>query len=187
MNSLVLELLSLNAQRSTILSNNAEKNLFLGQIENKIKLQKQAILENVKNNLNTLNLTQNELDYRASKLQGEISRLPRTELSMVSMQRQFNLTDAIYTYLLEKRSEAAIAMASNYPDYEILEPARAVTASILSPRTMMNWLVALFMAVMIPTIFIILKNFFNEKISSVKDVEQYDQPAGDEPDLYKLL
>jgi hypothetical protein len=53
MNSLVLELLALNAERSTILSNNAEKNLFLGQIENKIRLQKQAIIENVKNNLNT--------------------------------------------------------------------------------------------------------------------------------------
>ena len=122
MNSLVLELLALNAERSTILSNNAEKNLFLGQIENKIKLQKQAIIENVKNNLNTLNLTQNELDYRESKLSGEISRLPRTELNMVSMQRQFNLTDQIYTFLLEKKAEAAIAMASNYPDYEILEP-----------------------------------------------------------------
>jgi capsular exopolysaccharide synthesis family protein len=172
MNSLVLELLSLNAQRATILSNNAEKNLFLGQIENKIKLQKQAIIENVKNNLNTLNLTQNELDYRESKLSNEISRLPRTELSMVSMQRQFNLTDAIYTFLLQKRSEAAIAMASNYPDYEILEPARDVTASIISPRTKLNWLLALFMAVMIPTIFIILKNFFNEKVSSVRDVER---------------
>lgn len=172
MNSLVLELLSLNAQRATILSNNAEKNLFLGQIENKIKLQKQAIIENVKNNLNTLNLTQNELDYRESKLSNEISRLPRTELSMVSMQREFNLTDAIYTFLLQKRSEAAIAMASNYPDYEILEPARDVTASVISPRTKLNWLLALFMALMIPTIYIILKNFFNEKISSVRDVER---------------
>jgi tyrosine-protein kinase Etk/Wzc len=172
MNSMVLELLALNAEKATILSNNAEKNLFLGQIENKIKLQKQAIIENVKNNLNTLNLTQNELDYRQSKLSNEISKLPRTELNMVSMQRKFNLTDAIYTFLLEKRSEAAIAMASNYPDYEILEPARAVTASILAPKTMMNWLLALFMAVMIPTIFIILKNFFNEKISSVNDVER---------------
>ncbi|MBE0667443.1 MAG: polysaccharide biosynthesis tyrosine autokinase, partial [Bacteroidales bacterium] len=172
MNSLVLDLLALNSERSTILSNNAEKNLFLGQIENKIKLQMQAITENVKNNLNTLNLTQNELDYRANKLSNAISKLPRTELNMVSMQRQFNLTDAIYTFLLEKRSEAAIAMASNYPDYEILEPAREVTASIISPRTMFNWLVAIFMAVMLPTLFIILRNFFNEKISSVKDVEQ---------------
>ena len=171
MNSLVLDLLALNAERSTILSNNAEKNLFLGQIENKIKLQRQAIIENVKNNLNTLNLTQNELDYRESKLSNEISRLPRTELNMVSMQREFNLTDAIYTFLLQKRSEAAIAMASNYPDYEILEPARDVTAAIISPRTSLNWLIALFMAFMVPTIYIILRNFFNEKISSVRDVE----------------
>jgi len=154
------------------LSNNAEKNLFLGQIENKIRLQKQAIIENVKNSLNTLNLTQNELDYREGKLSGEISRLPRTELNMVSMQRQFNLTDQIYTFLLEKKAEAAIAMASNYPDYEILEPARDITASIIAPRSSLNWIIALFMAFMIPTLYIILRNFFNEKITSVRDVER---------------
>ncbi|HOG57535.1 MAG TPA: polysaccharide biosynthesis tyrosine autokinase [Bacteroidales bacterium] len=172
MNSLVLELFALNSERATILSNNAEKNLFLGQIENKIRLQKQAIIENVKNSLNTLNLTQNELDYREGKLSGEISRLPRTELNMVSMQRQFNLTDQIYTFLLEKKAEAAIAMASNYPDYEILEPARDITASIIAPRSSLNWIIALFMAFMIPTLYIILRNFFNEKITSVRDVER---------------
>ncbi len=172
MNSLVLEMLALNAERATILSNNAEKNLFLSQIENKIRLQKQTIIENVKNNLNTLNLTQNELDYRENKLSGEISRLPRTELNMVSMQRQFNLTDQIYTFLLEKKAEAAIAMASNYPDYEILEPARDITASIIAPRTGLNWIIALFMAFMIPTLYIILRNFFNERVTSVRDVER---------------
>lgn len=172
MNTLVLELLSLNAQRSSILSGNAEKNLFLGQIENKIKLQKQAIIENVTNNLNTLNLTQNELNYRAEKLSKEISRLPRTELNMVSMQRKFNLTDAIYTFLLQKRSEAAITMASNIPDYEILEPARGITTEVLSPRTKLNYLIAIFLALAFPTLFIILKNFFNIKITGVRDVEE---------------
>ena len=171
MNSLILALLSLNTERSTILSNNAEKNLFLGQLENRIRLQKQAIIENVKNNLNTLNLTQNELNYRADKISREISKLPRTELNMVSMQRKFNLSDAIYTFLLQKQSEAAITMASNYPDYEIMEPARDITRTILSPRTMLNFMLALFFAFMIPTIYIILKDFFNEKISKVSDVE----------------
>lgn len=171
MNSLVLDLLAMNAERSTILSNNAEKNLFLGQLENKIKLQKQAIIENVKNNLNTLNLTQNEINYRSDKISREISRLPRTELNMVSMQRQFNLTDAIYTFLLQKRSEAAIAMASNYPDYEIFEPARSINRAYLAPRTNMNYLIGLFLALMLPSLFIILKDFFNVKITSVKDVE----------------
>lgn len=173
MNQLILELLTLNSQKSGILTNNTEKNLYLGQIENKIKLQKQAIIENVKNNLNTLNLNQNELNYRADKLSKEISKLPRTELNMVSMQRKFNLTDAIYTYLLQKRSEAAITMASNYPDYEILDPAREVLKTILSPRTMINYILAVFLAFLIPTIFILLKDFFNEKISTVTEVEYF--------------
>ncbi len=102
--------------------------------------RRQAIIENVTNNLNTLNLTQNELNYRADKLSKEISKLPRTELNMVSMQRKFNLTDAIYTFLLQKRSEAAITMASNIPDYEILEPAREIIKYILSPKTILNWM-----------------------------------------------
>ena len=171
MNTLVTELLSLNNQKANILSNNTEKNLFLGQIENKIKLQKQAIVENVTNSLNTLNLSQNELNYRAEKLSKEISKLPKTELNMVSIQRKFNLTDAIYTFLLQKQTEAAITMASNIPDYEILEPARETSSIVLSPKRKLNLAMAFFVGLMIPTIFIILKNFFNEKINGVKDVE----------------
>jgi uncharacterized protein involved in exopolysaccharide biosynthesis len=144
MNSMVLELLELNAEKSTILSNKAEKSLFLGQIENKIKLQKKSIIENIKNNLNAMELNMNELNYRLNKLSREISRLPKTELNMVSMQRQFNITDAMYTFLLQKRSEAAISMASNIPDYEILEPARHVTSSIISPKSTLNYLLSIF-------------------------------------------
>ena len=171
MNSLVLELTTLGNQRSSILSNNTDKNLFLGQIENKIKLQKQTIIENVTNNLNTLNLTQNELNYRAEKLSGEIARLPRTQLNMVSMERKFNLSDAIYTYLLQKRSEAAITMASNYADYEILEPARLNSNVVVSPKQLFNWMIAFLLALLIPTTYIIIRSFFNENITRIYDVE----------------
>jgi capsular exopolysaccharide synthesis family protein len=171
MNSLVLEIQSLNTQRSALVSNNTVKNLFLGQIENKIKVQRQTIMENATNNLNTLDLAQNELNYRAEKLSAEMSRLPKTELNMVSMQRKFDLSGTIYTFLLQKRSEAQITLASNVPDYEILEPARETASRILSPRTKLNWVIALFIGIMFPTTFIILKKFFSEKITSVRDVE----------------
>jgi tyrosine-protein kinase Etk/Wzc len=171
MNSLVLELQSLNTQRSALASNNAGKNLFLGQIDNKIKVQKQTIMENVTNNLNTLDMAHNELNYRAEKLSAEMSKLPKTELNMVSMQRKFDLSGTIYTFLLQKRSEAQITLASNVPDYEILEPARETASKILSPRTKLNWIIAVFLGMMFPTTFIILRKFFSEKITSVRDVE----------------
>jgi capsular exopolysaccharide synthesis family protein len=135
-------------------------------------VQKQTIIETVTNNLNTLSLSLNELNYRADKLSMEISQLPKTELNMVGLQRKFDLSDVIYTYLLQKRSEAAITMASNYPDYEIIEPAREFTKRIIIPRPKLSFLLAIFFGLLIPTAFIFIRNLFNNKICSIYDLEE---------------
>ena len=171
MNQLITDLLALNSQRAGIKSNDTGKNIFLGQIDSKIKMQKEAIIENVTNNLSTLNLSLDELNYRSEKLSKEISQLPKTELNMVGLQRKFNLSDVIYTYLLQKRSEAAITMASNYPDYEVIEPAREFTKRVIIPRAKLSYLIALFLGLLIPTSFIFFRDIFNNKINSIYDVE----------------
>ena len=171
-NQLITELLNLNTQRSNITSGSSnEKNIFLRQIDNKIMMQKQAIIENFTNNLNTLALSLNELNYREEKLSNEISRLPRTEMNMVSMQRKFELNDVIYTYLLQKRSEAAITLASNYPDFEILEPARDITSRIISPKKIINYVLAFFFGFLIPTLYLFIREMFDDKIRSINDLE----------------
>jgi tyrosine-protein kinase Etk/Wzc len=172
MNKLITDLIALNAERASIISKNKnEKNLFLAQIDSKIKAQKQVITENVTNNLNTLNLSLNELNYRADKLSKQISNLPKTELNMVGIQRKYNLNDAIYTFLLQKKSEAAIALASNYPDYELLEPAREITSKIIKPKVITNYLLFLFLGLLIPSAYLIITDLLNNKISSVFDIE----------------
>jgi capsular exopolysaccharide synthesis family protein len=62
-------------------------------------------------------------------------------------------------------------MASNVPDYEILEPARDITKTVISPKKLFNLIIAFFMGLMIPTVFVILKSFFSEKITRVYDIE----------------
>ncbi len=172
MNKLITDLIAFNAERSSIISKSKnEKNLFLAQIDSKIKAQKQVIIENVTNNLNTLNLSLNELNYRADKLSKEISNLPKTELNMVGIQRKYNLNDAIYTFLLQKSQEAAITLASNYPDYEVLEPAREITSKIIKPKVFTNYVLFLFLGVLIPSIYLIIRDLLNNKINSVFDLE----------------
>lgn len=171
-NQLISELLDLNTQRSNVTSgNNNEKNIFLGQIDNKITMQKRAIIENFTNNLNTLALSLNELNYREDKLTKEISNLPKTEMNMVGLQRKFNVSDVIYTYMLQKRSEAAITLASNYPDFEITEPAREITTRITSPKKMINYALALFFGLMIPSLYLLIIEIFDNKIRSINDLE----------------
>jgi tyrosine-protein kinase Etk/Wzc len=168
---LITNLLGFYNQRSAISNNNKEKNLFLGQIESKITMQKQVILETAMNNLNSLNLSLNELNYRTDKLSKEISNLPKTEMNMVSMQRKYNLNDAIFTFLLQKRSEAAITLASNSPDFEVLEPAREITSKMTYPKTKLNYLIAFFLGILIPTAFLIISDLFNDKITNSYFIE----------------
>jgi tyrosine-protein kinase Etk/Wzc len=171
-NQLITTLYDLNAQRSTLIAgSNPQKNIFIGQIDTKIEIQKRTILENFTNNLNTLTLSLNELDYRQDKLSKEISRLPRTEMNMVSMQRKFQLNDAIYTFLLQKRSEAQISLASTNPDYEIIEPARTITSKIISPKRSINYMMALFFGLLLPTLYLLIRDFLDDKIRSINDAE----------------
>lgn len=171
-NQLIVDLLNLNSDRSNIISQRGEKNLFLAEIENRISLQKQNIIDIVSSNLNTLKQTLSELNYRAEKLKKGISALPKRELNMASMQRRFKIDDAIYTYLLQKRSEATITMASNYPDYEMLEPAREITSYQVAPKILFNYLVALIMGIGFPVAIMILKNLINFKISNTEYIHQ---------------
>jgi len=171
-NQLITTLNDLSTQRATLLAgSNPQKNIFIGQLEAKIRVQRQTILENFTNNLNTLTLSLNELDYRQEKLSREISKLPRTEMNMVNMQRDFDINDEIFTFLLQKRSEAAISLASNYPDYEISERARAITSRIISPKKPLNYMLALFFGLLIPTLYLMIRDFFDDKIRSINDAE----------------
>lgn len=172
MTQMITDLLALNTERSNILGSQNTQSLFLNQIESRIETQRQLIIENATNSLNTLSLSLSELEYRADKTSKEITSLPKTELNMVSMQRNYDINDAIYTYLLQKRSEAAIAKASNYPDFEILEPAREITAKIVSPKTLINYAIAIIMALFLPTVFLIVREMLNDKVQTKTFLEK---------------
>lgn len=176
LSSLVTQLMNLNAEKVSLMNNNANKqNLYLNEINIRIDNVKKTIKETVKNTLNTLNISLNEINYRMNKASGEISQMPKTELQLRGIERKFKLNDAIYTFLLQKRSEAQIARASSLPDYEVIDPAVLAMARQTSPKTKLNYLIALMLGLLIPSVFIMLKDLLNTKIVSAEEVESISQ------------
>jgi len=170
MTELIADLVSAYSEKSNI-PHTSEKNIFLVQIENKIRNQRQTIIESATNTLNSLNITLNELNNRSERLSNEISSLPQKEMKMVNIQRKFDVNNSLYTYMLQKRQENAIVLSSTYPDYEVLEPAREITAKITKPRVKMDYMIALFLSLFFPTAYIIIVMFMSDKVSSKDDVE----------------
>ena len=173
--NLVTQLLTLSAERSRLIKNNAtnQQNLYITDINSQIDNIKNTLKENVNSTINTLNISLNEMSYRISKLSAQISQMPKTELQLKGIERKFNLNDEIYTFLLQKRSEAQIARASSMPDYEIIDPARIAVAGAVYPKRTLNYLIALLLTLILPTSLILGRDFLNNRFSQPDDIEAF--------------
>ena len=168
LNNLILQLIAYNAERASATN---PQNIYLSTLNLKIDNIKKTIRENVNNSLNTLNISLNEINYRIATLTNQISQMPKTELQLKGIERKFKLNDAIYTFLLQKRSEAQIARASSMPDYEIIDPARAVVASTVAPKKLLNLIIALMLGLILPTSVIMGRDLINNKITDPDEIE----------------
>lgn len=171
LNQLITELITLNSERSNMLNQGNVKNLRLNTIEVQIANLKKTILENINSNAATTEIALQDINNRSARISAEMSRLPSTERQLVGIERKFKLNDAIYTFLLQKRSEAQIARASNAPDYEVIDQARYITAYQTFPKKKLILIIGALVGLLIPFIIIVLRDFLNTQISNKRDVE----------------
>ncbi len=93
-------------------------------LDKKIEITENTLLENVNNIINNSNIAIEDINQRIEVLDGKISQLPATQRELLGIQRTFTLSNTMYNYLQEKRSEALITKASNEPDNEVIDIAR---------------------------------------------------------------
>lgn len=173
LNNLVDELIKLNAEKSSFIENNQEKSPYLNKINVRIDNLRNLIVENIKYIKKTTNITLDDINSRISQLNKEISKMPETERQLTGIERIFNINDAIYTYLLEKKSEAEIAEASYQPDAEVMQPANIKGYGPVSPKKKMNYIFALFLGIIIPVSLIRIRDLVESTIREESDFSKY--------------
>lgn len=172
LNQLARDLVTLAQAKATKLLTQTEQHPEIIKLNEQIITTKRALLENVNNIVDNTQMSLDEIDRRIALLEGESRRLPDKQQQLINYQRNFKFNEDTYKYLMQRRAEAQILKASNTPDNEILDIARIETTRKISPRTSMNYLIALIIGLMVPALFLFLKNYFNVSISDRKDVEK---------------
>ena len=172
LNQLSRDLVTLAQTKATKMLTQTEQHPEIIKINEQIVTTKRALLENVNNIVDNAQMSLNEIERRIALLEGESRRLPDKQQQLINYQRNFKFNEDTYKYLMQRRAEAQILKASNTPDNEILDIARIERTRRISPRTSMNYLVALIIGLMIPALYLFLKNYFNVSISDRKDVEK---------------
>ena len=172
LNRLVAELVTLSQTKATQLLTQTEQHPQIVKLDEQIVTTKKTLLETINNLVINAQMGLDEIDKRIAKAVSETRVLPEKQQQLINYQRNFNFNDETYKYLMQRRAEAQILKASNTPDNEILDIARLDRVSKISPRTSMNYLVALILGLLIPALYLFLKDFFNVSINDRKDIEK---------------
>jgi tyrosine-protein kinase Etk/Wzc len=155
----------------TLRSEVTEKNMYYAKYTKQIETAKLTVLEVVKNMRVSLEIEKNDFNKRMNLVNKQINELPREEIEMNAIEREYKMNDNYYTFFRQKRAESEILKASNSPDNSILDKARVLSITN-SDKKSKTTLIFLLLGILIPALIVIVKELLNNTVRSIKEVER---------------
>lgn len=175
LNRLVVKMGELYNRRQLISYSAKPNNPTLVMIDREITETRSQLNENLRNLIGNATKSIGSLKDRQDKISTQLNRLPGKEQQMINIQRQYNITSEIYNFLLQRRAEVNINLASSISDIQVIESADPETARPIGVSKMMVLYIGGFLGLLIPGAFIFLFNLFDTRILTQEDIEDFTQ------------
>ncbi|MBI2258341.1 MAG: AAA family ATPase [Flavobacteriia bacterium] len=168
-NNLVLE-------RNRILKTSSEKNPVAQNLEAKIYSLRENLSESLTKLENTFKVKQKQLKSQNLSLESRINTLPKQEKELREIQRQQQIKEQLYLYLLQKREETAITLALTVPNSKIIDKAYCDGATFSPPkRTLFS--IYMLIGLIVPFVLLFIRKKINLKINNVHSLDKFKTPV----------
>jgi len=162
-NELILE-------RNRILKSSSNLNPVIINLNAQIESVRNSITQSLVNLKSSLTISLNDVKKQESRLNSKITAVPRQEREYRDIQRQQQIIEALYLYLLEKREENAITLAVTQPNAKIIDKAYGGNIPV-APKRKIIYLASLLLGLIIPFGVIYVKFLLDNKVHTRKDIE----------------
>lgn len=167
----ITELMSMYVQKNKLETQASDSSTAFRLLLNQIQTSKKVLAANLESRMMQTQFTMERLEEQIVDYDNKLKQMPTVEAEFIRMSRLYELNNNFYNYLLQKRSEAAMAEASNVPKAKVLEPASKYTVSYIGivPRNV--YLLNIVAALILVVILVFLLFLFNNKIMEKNDIE----------------
>ncbi len=172
LNSLVLKLSELYSRRKVLAFSARENTPSLILINQEIEQVNEQVREILVNLIDNTELSVNTLNKRYNRINKQLNNMPEQEQQLINIQRQYELTSEIYTFLLQRRAELEIALAAAVVDIHIIDPAQIERMIPLNKSKSLILLIGIFLGLGLTSLLIFALDFFDNSIHLQEDIEK---------------
>ncbi len=165
----VSKLVELSVRRSEMIYS-VKSDVLYSNIDNEIASVKNVLLENINSAKASIQFESSQVKSKISTVEGKIMNLPEDKQEYIKIMRKYDLNNNIYETYLQKRTEAQIVKAANLSDIQFIDPAKDIGGGLIGPRTGVNYVIAIFMGLLIPLFIVFLIFFVNNSVQNTDDV-----------------
>src|SRR5699024_3615783 len=130
---------------------------------------KANVLQSLTNAKGSLDIKIADLEQQERYIGTQLSGIPLKERDFTTIERQQEIKQTLYLYLLQKREETSIALAVTEPKAKIVDSAYTPIKPI-APKRSIILLAALLIGALIPFGTIYLRNLLDNKIRKRDDI-----------------
>lgn len=170
----ISKLIALSTQRSEMAYAVKSDKIFR-EFDSQMEAVKSVLLENIVTAKAALQFDLNLVNSKINQAEGNIKRLPDDQQELIKIKRKYDLSDNIYSTFLQKRSEADIVKAANLSDIHFIDSAKDVGGGLIGPKTSVNYVLAIFLGLTLPLVFVFMLFFINNSIQNAEDVSKQTQ------------
>ncbi|MNX36651.1 Tyrosine-protein kinase ptk [compost metagenome] len=170
----VSKLIALSTQRSEMAYAVKSEKIFK-DFDNQMQALKSVLLENIASAKSSLLYDLSLVNAKIGEAESTVKRLPEEQQELLKIKRKYDLNDNIYTEFLQKRNEAEIVKASNLSDIHFIDPAKDIGGGLIGPKTSVNYVLALFLGLLIPLLIVFGIFFINDSIQNTDDISKLTQ------------
>ncbi len=159
------------SERDRLLKSSNSKNPVIVNLDQQLAGLRNSMQSSLNGTVNNLSLRVNSLSQQQAKINSKIYSAPKNERALRDITRQQQTTESLYLYLLQKREEAQIAVASASPKSKTIDAAYIPDAKPASPRKKVIFMAAFILGLLIPFSMIYGANLLDNKIHNMHGLD----------------
>lgn len=167
--SLISDYNTLVLERNAHLSTSTPKHPVIETITKQLDLLKENLLDNITSTINSLNIQLRELNQLDRSSEGQFSTFPGLEKGIRGIERQQQIKEQLYLFLLQRREESAISFAATSPVGKVIDPAFTSNTPV-DPKPWVILAGGFAVGFLVPFLIIFVKNFLDTKVHHKGDL-----------------